>query len=400
MKRWLSGRCRSWLSLVALMVILLLASLPVLAEVTKPADAPEIRARSAILMEAQGGKILLEKDPHVRLPMASVTKIMTMVLALEALRDGKVRLEDTVTGSALAKSMGGTQIWLEEGEQMSFKDMLYAVAVGSANDCAVAIAEHLAGSVENFVQQMNQKAASLGMKGTHFANPTGLDDPENYSTAYDLALLSRYAISLPMFLQLTSTWDYYVRKGTPKEVWLTTFNKLLKQYPGYDGIKTGFTDEAKYCLVATAKKEGLRLIAVVLGAPTAKDRTTTVRQLLDYGFRVYEAQLVAKGGTVAGEFSVRRGSVDRVPVLVKEDLYAAVPRGTKVTYQKEILLSRPLVAPLKKGQVVGKMVARAGEQVVGEVDLVIAQDVPRGSFGQLLMQTMRQVLQSLTGKKK
>ncbi|MDI3280562.1 MAG: D-alanyl-D-alanine carboxypeptidase family protein [Bacillota bacterium] len=365
------------------------------AAASSAAAAPVVRAPSAILLEASGGKVLWEKDADRPLPIASLTKIMTMTLVLEALRDGKVTLDDVVVGSALARSMGGTQIWLEEGEQMSLRDMLYAVAVGSANDCAVALAEHVAGSVDEFVRLMNQRAAQLGMTHTHFANPTGLDAPDNYSTARDLALLSRYAVTLPLFLELTSTWDYYVRKGTPKEVWLTTFNKLLKQYPGYDGIKTGFTDTARYCLAATAKRDGLRLIAVVLGAPTAKERTADVRALLDYGFRAYEAVKVLPGGSAVASVEVWKGAQDRVDAVAAEDVYVVVPRGQRGRWQKEVVLPKPVVAPVKKGQVVGVLVfTREGEKVA-EVPLVAAAEVPRGNVVKIFLQTTRQLLRSL-----
>lgn len=365
------------------------------AAVSSAAAAPAVRAPSAILLESAGGGVLWEKDADRPLPIASLTKIMTMTLVLEALRDGKVSLDDVVTGSALARSMGGTQIWLEEGEQMSFRDMLYAVAVGSANDCAVALAEYVAGSVDEFVRLMNQRAAQLGMTHTRFANPTGLDAPDNYSTARDLALLSRYAVTLPLFLELSSTWDYYVRKGTPKEVWLTTFNKLLKQYPGYDGIKTGFTDTARYCLAATAKRDGLRLIAVVLGAPTAKDRTADIRALLDYGFRSYEAVKVLPGGSAVASVEVLKGAQDKVDAVVAEDVYVVVPRGERSRWQKEVVLRRPVVAPVKKGQVVGALVLTQEGKKVAEVPLISAAEVPRGNVVKIFLQTTRQLLRSL-----
>lgn len=376
-------------------LVLALSLALVCATAASSVAAPVVRAPSAILLEASGGKVLWEKDADRPLPIASLTKIMTMTLVLEALRDGKVTLDDVVTGSALARSMGGTQIWLEEGEQMSLRDMLYAVAVGSANDCAMALAEHVAGSVDEFVRLMNQRAAQLGMTNTRFANPTGLDAPDNYSTARDLALLSRYAVTLPLFLELTSTWDYYVRKDTPKEVWLTTFNKLLKQYPGCDGIKTGFTDTARYCLAATAKRDGLRLIAVVLGAPTSKDRMADIRALLDYGFRAYEAVKVLPGGSAVASVEVLRGAQDKVDAVVAEDVYVVVPRGQRGQWQKEVVLHKPIVAPVKKGQVVGVLVfTREGEKVA-EVPLVSAAEVPRGNVVKIFLQTTRQLLRSL-----
>ncbi|MDI6871607.1 MAG: D-alanyl-D-alanine carboxypeptidase family protein [Bacillota bacterium] len=358
----------------------------------------KVEAPSAILVEAGSGKVLFAKSADRKQPIASLTKIMTMVLALEALRDGKVKLTDLVTGSALAKSMGGTQIWLEEGEQFSLKDMLYAIGVGSANDCAVAVAEYLGGSFEGFVAAMNRKAKELGMNNTHFSNPTGLDDADNYSTAADLATLCRYAVTLPMFLELSSAWEYWVRKGTPKEVWLTTFNKLLKFYPGYDGIKTGFTDQAGYCLASTAKRGGLRLIAVVLGEPTPQSRSADVVKLLDYGFRLYEAVEVAKAGTVVGQVEVLRGHEPQVEAVVSEDFHVAVPRVGEKKVATELRLDRHRVnAPVRKGQALGVLVALQKGREVGRVGVVAARDVPAGSWYRLFGQMTRAILRAFLG---
>lgn len=360
----------------------------------------KVQAPSAILIEAGGGRVLYAHNADHKQPIASLTKIMTLVLALEALRDGKVRLDDMVTGSALAKSMGGTQIWLEEGEQFTFKDMLYAVGVGSANDCAVAVAEYLGGSFEGFVKAMNRRAAELGLKNTHFGNPTGLDDADTYSTAEDLAALCRYAVTLPMFLDLSSTWEYWVRKGTPKEVWLTSFNKLLKSYPGYDGIKTGFTDRAGYCLASTAKRGGLRLIAVVLGEATPQARQSDVQRLLDYGFRLYEAIEVGKAETPVGSVEVLRGHDPRVEAVLGQDFYVAVPRMGEKKITTEVRLHRPRVAaPVRKGQVLGVMVATVGGREVGQAPVVAARDVPPGSWFRLFGQTLRFILGAFLGAK-
>lgn len=357
-----------------------------------------VDAPAAILVEAGSGSVLFERNPDRRQPIASLTKIMTLTLALEALRDGKVKLEDPVVGSALAKSMGGTQIWLEEGEQFSLKDMLYAVGVGSANDCAVALAEYLGGSFEGFVKAMNRRAAELGMKNTHFSNPTGLDDEDNYSTAADLAILARHAVNLPMFLELSSTWEYWVRKGTPKEVWLTSFNKLLKSYPGYDGIKTGFTDKAGYCLASTAQRGGLRLIAVVLGEATPQARQADVQRLLDFGFRSYEAIEVAKAGTVVGRVEVFRGHDPAVDAVVGRDFHVALPRVGEKEIATEVRWDqRRVAAPVRKGQVLGTLIARVGDREVGQAAVVAAQDVPPGSWLRLFGQMCRSIFGTFLG---
>ena len=250
-----------------------------------PAMAQEldVSATAAILMEYSSGDIIYEKNSHQPLPMASITKVMTMVIALEQIRDGLLGWDDVVTASEYAKSMGGSQIWLETGEQMSVKDLLYAIAVGSANDAAVAIAEHIAGSEANFAAMMNQRAKELGMDNTVFSNASGLPprvlglgDAEHHSSAYDLALLSRHALTVPNFLELVSTYEYTMRQDSSREPHLYSYNTMLDRvlgsgrrygYAGLDGIKTGMTSDAGYCLAATAQRDNLRLISVVLKLP-------------------------------------------------------------------------------------------------------------------------------------
>lgn len=381
-------RCRPGVLLLLLAVVLF--SLPVEA-VTLP-----IKAKSAILMEAQTGEVLYEHNADEKLPIASVTKIMTMALALEALRNQKVTMDDVIVGSYLAKSMGGTQIWLEEGEQMSLRDMLYAVAVGSANDCAVAIAEYLAGSVESFVAIMNERAAELGMTNTHFVNPTGLDAPDHYSTARDVAILSRYALTLPHLTTLTSTWEYWVRKGTPQEVWLTTFNKLIKQYPGCDGLKTGYTSKAGYCLSATASRDGLRLIAVVLGASTAQNRTDSIKALLDYGFQMYKSEKLVTKGEPLGEVKVLHGLADKVEIVSGDDLVYPVKRGESLDLTKEIRVPEYVEAPINTGEELGEIVFKdAAGNVVAKTQIIAQSGVERAGFGKIVGQTMRQMLKAL-----
>ncbi len=381
-------RCR--LGVLLLLLAVVLFSLPVSA-----ASLP-IKAKSAILMEAQTGEILYEHNPDEKLPIASVTKIMTMALALEALRDEKVTMDDVIVGSYLAKSMGGTQIWLEEGEQMSFRDMLYAVAVGSANDCAVAIAEYLGGSLESFAAIMNERAAELGMTNTNYVNPTGLDAPEHYSTARDVAILSRYALTLPQFTTLTSTWEYWVRKGTPQEVWLTTFNKLIKQYPGCDGLKTGYTSKAGYCLSATAQRDGLRLIAVVLGADTAQNRTNSIKALLDYGFQMYKSEKLISKGEPLGDVQVLHGVADKVELSAGEDLIFPVKRGQSLELTREIQVPEYAEAPISQGDYLGDIVFKdpAGN-VVAKTQIVAQSSVERAGFVKIVGQTMRQMLKAL-----
>lgn len=364
---------------------------------TKPALT--VKAKSAVLMDYGSGEVLFAHNPDARLPVASVQKIMTMTIILEALQSGRIKETDMVTTSALARSMGGTQIWLEEGEQMSVHDLLYAIAVGSANDAAVAMAEYISGSMDAFVAEMNAKARELGMTNTHFVNPTGLDADGQYSSARDLAILSRYAIRLPRFLELTSTWDYYVRKGTEDEVWLTTFNKLLKGYPGYDGIKTGFTSSAGYCLASTAKRDGLRMIAVVLAEPTPKDRTDDVVTLLNYGFSQYTAKKMVARGEYVGKIQVAKGRKSIVEAVAEDDVYVSMKRSAREKAESElstqVVLPDRVVAPVKKGQVLGRLLVKRGDGTVAETNVIAADDVSRGSFFGIIVEMARQVFRSL-----
>lgn len=358
-----------------------------------------VRAKSAVLMDFGSGEVLFAHNPDARLPVASVQKIMTMTIILEALQSGRIKETDLVSTSTLARSMGGTQIWLEEGEQMSVHDLIYAIAVGSANDAAVAMAEYISGSMDAFVGEMNAKARELGMTNTHFVNPTGLDADGQYSSARDLAVLSRYAVRLPKFLELSSTWDYYVRKGTEDEVWLTTFNKLLKGYPGYDGIKTGFTSIAGYCLASTARHDGLRMIAIVLGEPTPKDRSEEVVTLLNYGFSQYTAKKTVSRGEYVGKVYVAKGKKTSVEAIAEDDVYVSMKRSARGTAEAElstqVVLPDTVVAPVKKGQALGRLLVKRGDATVSEAKLVAAVDVPRGSFFSIVFEMARQVFRSL-----
>jgi len=388
---------RSWSAwLVAALILLLAGGLQ--------AQDLELRSKAAILIDAQSGAVLFGHNEHEPLPPASVTKIMTMVLALEALHSGRVDWDDLIAASEHAASMGGTQIWLEPGEQMSFRDLLYAVAVGSANDAAVALAEHLAGSEAAFVEQMNARARELGMTNTQFANPSGLP-PEalgqpgpHVASAADLAILARHALTLPHFLELTSTYGpYTVREGTEAEVQLYSYNDLLRRYPGLDGIKTGHTSEAGYCIAATAERDHLRLIAVTLGAPTRADRQADVTRLLNYGFSRYRAAVVAEAGQVLGEVAVERGVQERVEAVAAQAFHVTLPRESQAAPEREVLL-RPQAAPVQAGQPVGELIVRLEGREVGRVSLVAAQDVARAGVGSLVWRVTRQAVDALFGR--
>lgn len=350
-----------------------------------------LHSKAAVLMDYHTGQVLYAYNEHQPLPPASVTKVMTMLLALEAVRDGRASLDDTVVASEYAASMGGTQIWLEPGERMRLQELLYAIAVGSANDAAVAVAEHLGGTEQAFVDMMNQRAKELGMNNTQFANPSGLPprtvgkEGPHLTSAYDIALMSRHAISLPGFLEYTSTWGPVVmRSDTIQRPVLWTYNRLMRSYPGMDGLKTGMTSEAGYCLAATAERDGLRLIAVTLGAPTAAARDEDIRRLLDYGFSRLKAVTVAKEGDEIAEVQVIKGEITTLPLVAAADLSVSMPKESTSQPATEIVPARRPTAPIEKGEVLAHLVATLDGVEVGRVPLVAAQSVDKASVVSLI----------------
>lgn len=356
-------------------------------------------SKSAVLIDAQSGRVLYEYNAHEALPPASVTKIMTLTLALEAVKEGRASLDDLVSTSQYAADMGGTQIWLEPGERMPLRDLLYAIAVGSANDAAVAVAEHLAGSEPAFVELMNAKARELGMVNTRFANPSGLPpasvgkEGPHVASAHDLAILSRYALQLPLFLELVSTWGPVVmRPETLERPVLWTYNKLMRDYPGMDGIKTGMTNEAGFCLSATAERNGVRLIAVTLNAPTSKERDADIRRLLDYGFSRMKAVPIAEKGATISEVEVAKGAETRLPLVAGESLNVSMLKESTAAPETEIVFTRPLVAPIAQGDTVAHLVAYLEGEEVGRTPLLAASSIARASLFQLIARAFLRIV--------
>ena len=350
-----------------------------------PVQAAQLQTagKSAALMDVATGTLLYESDSHARLAPASVTKVMTMLLIMEAVDSGKISMTDTVTASEAAAAKGGSQIYLKAGETMSVSDMLKSIAVSSANDCACAMAEHIAGSEEAFVAQMNQRAAQLGMLDTHFVNCTGLDDGENASehktSAYDIALMSRELMkNHPDIKKFTTIWMDTVRNGT---FGLSNTNKLIRFYQGATGLKTGFTSGAGYCLSATAQRDGMELIAVVMGADTSANRNAACKQLLDYGFANYAViqPELAEPEPVA----VKLGKADTVEAVLGDGSGILIDKAQKNAVAMELSLEGPVTAPVSQGQRLGTLTIRAGEQVLKEVPLVASEGVERLSFGDL-----------------
>jgi D-Ala-D-Ala carboxypeptidase DacF. Serine peptidase. MEROPS family S11 len=348
-------------------------------------------ARSAILMEQDTGTVLYEKNSEEPLPPASMTKLMTMLLVMEALETGKIRYTDKVRASAHAAGMGGSQIFLEEGEEMTVEELFRAVAIGSANDASVALAEKIAGSEEAFVKMMNDKAKALGLKNTQFRNSTGLPAENHYSSAKDMAILARELLKYQDITKFTGQYESYLRKGTEKEFWLVNTNRLVRFYPGVDGLKTGFTSEAKYCLTATAKKDGMRVIAVIFGAPTSKERNRQIAKMFDYAFAQFETAPLYKSGDPVGEARVTKGAKTKVTAVVHEPIALLKRKGEELKgYEHEVHFLK-LQAPVKKGEVVGAVIVKKEGKVIKKWNVYAKEDIQPATWWTLFKRTFGQI---------
>lgn len=333
-------------------------------------------ARSAILMEQDTGRVLFEKNPDEPMPPASITKVMTLLLTMEAIESGQIRLTDMAACSEYAASMGGSQIWLEPGEEMSVDDLLKATAIASANDAAVDLAELVAGSEEAFVDRMNARAEELGMENTHFMNATGLDEEGHVSTARDIALMSRALLQYPLISEYSKIWMSSLRNG---ETQLVNTNKLIRFYNGCTGLKTGTTDGAGSCLSASATRKGLSLIAVTLGSPTSAERFSAARGLLDYGFANYiKAPIPPLEGI--GPVHVTRGVEDQVQVQANQPDSVIIRSGQQVKITQEPELAEEVEAPVEAGQRLGKVAVKMDGELLLEYDLVAATPIERMTF--------------------
>ncbi len=368
---------------------LVLALLCTLLPVRGQAAELNIGGKSALLMDVATGTILYEKNAHEPLAPASVTKVMTMLLIMEALDSGKIGWEDRVTASEAAAAKGGSQVYLKVGETMTVTDMLKSIAVSSANDCACAMAEHLAGSEEAFVAQMNQRAAELGMADTHFVNCTGLDDSADASahrtSAHDIAIMSRELLrNHPDIKKFTTIWMDSVRDGA---FGLSNTNKMIRFYDGATGLKTGFTSGAGYCLSASALRDGMELIAVVMGAENSKIRFTTCKTMLDHGFANYA--LITPDLCDVETVPVTLGKESFVQPRMGEAPSLLIDKSQKGSVTTDISLEDGVTAPVSQGQRLGTLRVKAGEQILKEIPLVAAQGVARLTLGDLFLHILR-----------
>ncbi len=361
---------------------------PMDANVEAPDGAPTVNCKSAILMEAGTGTILYTKNAYEALPPASVTKVMTLLLVMEAIDQNRISLTDTVTVSANAASMGGSQVYLKEGEQMSLEDMLKSVVIASANDAAVALAEYLCGSVDAFVSKMNQRAEQLGMKNTHFENVTGLDDTaQNHLTsAHDIAVMSRELIRHKTILQYSSIWMDTIRNG---EFGLTNTNRLVRFYNGCTGLKTGSTEKAGFCVSATAERDGMSLICVIMGAETRDIRNANATALLDWGFANYA--LYKAPAEEMPPVYVIGGNVSTCHTI-SSDFLCVLPKSELAAMERVVELPEKINAPVSRGDTVGHVVFKVGDRIVGEGSIVSLDNISKMNFFEILSHSFARFL--------
>lgn len=360
-----------------ILCVALVCALPFSVQATSLAEN-SISAPSAVLMEASTGKIVFEKNSHEQRPCASVTKVMTLLLVFEAIDSGRLSLDDTITASEHASSMGGSDIWLENGESMSCEEMIKATVVASANDAAVALAEHISGNEDTFVEQMNKKAQQLGMNDTVFKNCNGLDEEGHITTANDVAIMSRELTKHEKIFDYTSIWIDNLRDGKTQ---LVNTNKLLKTYNGITGLKTGTTDDAGCCMSATAQRGNVSLIAVVLGCATGKERFADAATLLDYGFANISVKELKAPDDLPDSIKVEKGMTDRIEIDCDVSAKIAVDKNDNSEIKTEIYLPESAQAPVEKGEKLGTLTFSTGDEAIKVCDITACESVEQSSFG-------------------
>lgn len=348
-------------------------------------------AKAAILIEASTGKVLFEKNADEKLVPASMTKMMSMLLIMESIESGVLKWDQKITVSENASSMGGSQILLETGEKMTVEDLFKGVSIASGNDAVVALAEAIAGSEAGFVDMMNKRAKELGLKNTNFKTPHGLDAANHYSSARDMSTIAKELVKHEKVLEFTSVYEDYLRENTDRKIWLVNTNKLVRFYDGVDGLKTGYTKDAGYCLTATAKKDGMRIIAVVMGEPDSKTRNKEVSEMLDYSFAQYKVENLLNNKSSLGKYEIDKGSQKYVTIVPKGDATVLRKKGEKTgnaTYEVKL---NDLKAPIKKGDTVGKLKIKENGKLVRTVDLTTKQDVKKANIGELYLRYMKDI---------
>lgn len=349
-------------------------------------------AVSSVLMDMDTGTIISSKNLDQRLPPASITKVMTMLLIMEAIDQGKLNWNDKVRASEYAASMGGSQIFLEPGEEMTVDEMLRGIALSSGNDASVAMAEKIAGTEESFVKLMNERAEQLGMKNTHFVNSSGLPAEGHYSSARDIAIMSRELLKHEEITKYTGLYQDYLRKDSAKPFWLVNTNKLVRFYDGADGLKTGFTSEAKYCLSATAMRDNLRVIAVVMGVPNSKTRNAEVSRMFDFAFSQYMNYPIFKRGETMGLLRANKAKIREVPLVAEQPYSVLLKKGQDQSgLRHELKFADRLDAPIRQGETVGSLLVYSGDQLLTEFNITAPVMIDKAGWWKLLGRTSQQL---------
>lgn len=350
----------------------------------------EISAKSAILVDFNTGKVLYSKNENEPLAMASMTKVMSMLLIMEKIDDGSLKYDDIVEISTESSSMGGSQIFLNPGDKYKVIDLLKGVAMASANDAVVALAEKTYGSKEHFIEAMNKKAESLGLKNTHFVNVHGLDEEGHYSSAYDMSVMARELLKHEKILDFTKVYEEYLTKPDGSQIWLVNTNKLVRFYDGVDGLKTGFTQKAGYCLTATGKKNNLRLISVVMGEESIEKRSSDTVKLLNYGFNTFKVNLIKNKSEILGKVNVQKGKKENVDVVLVNDLIELLNASDKPSNYKFKILVDKITAPVKKGDVIGKVkVLNDNGILISQVDITVNENVLKANLWDLFKRNLK-----------
>ena len=377
------------LSMLLILTIMLSAPAYISAYASPSNDSMKLDCRSALLMEFTTGKVIYEFNSHDKLPPASVTKVMTTLLIMEAIENGTMTLNDKITCSARAKSMGGSTMYLETGEIRTLEELIKGVCIESANDAAIALAEYHSGTEEAFVEKMNARAKELGCNDTHFSNCTGLYPDNHYTSAYDLAVMSKELLKHSQILKYTTIWMETITEGRLSPFTLVNRNKMLRSYNGCDGLKTGFIKESMYCMSATAKRNNLRFISIIMGAPTWQSRNEQAGRLLDAGFAKYESIKLVDKDEPVGEISLQKAVPEKITIRAAEELDVILEKGTKANLEKRIELYNNVKLPLKAGDQIGVIKAVDGDKTYSEVKLVVDGPVKKMSFGYILKKSFK-----------
>ena len=377
----------------------LLIVLGIMLTLPKPVYANNIElaenAKSAIMLEVTTGEILYEKNIHERYAPASMTKMMSLLLVMEYIEDGGMKYTDKIRVSENASGMGGSQIFLKTGEEMTVNDLLKGVSIASANDAITALAERVAGTTEEFVNMMNDKAKKLGLKNTNFKNVHGLDEEGHYSSAYDMAIIGKELVAHQKILDFSSIYEDYLREDSDEKVWLVNTNKLVRFYEGADGLKTGYTEEAGYCLTATAKKNNMRLITVVMGEPDSSKRNSETTKMLDYGFEQYELETLLTKNSVIGKTRISKSTKEEISIVPIKDVNLLHKKSEKKKNTSYKLKLNSINVPIKKGEIIGNLILTEDNDVIRKIPVSVNEDIKKANIFELYIRYLSDII---TGK--